>query len=271
MIFHWLRERRRRQILEQPFPAAWRAILQDNNAQFARLDAAEQARLCELVQVFVAEKNFEGCGGLELTDAIRLTIAADACLLILALPHDLYRSIDSILVYPTTVVQPPRPLGLMEVATMPMGGGMPILGEAHMRGPVILTWDAVRRGARHPERGHNVVFHEFAHKLDMLDDQADGTPPLDKRADYSRWAEVCSASFRALQARTTRGERSVLDPYGATNEAEFFAVATEAFFHIPLALQEAEPALYEVLRDFYRQDPATRAQAQDARQGHGGI
>jgi Mlc titration factor MtfA (ptsG expression regulator) len=262
MAFHWLRERRRRKILRRPFPDAWRAILQSNNAQFGRLDAAEQGRLCELVQVFVAEKNFEGCGGLELTDEIRVTIAADACLLILALPHDLYRSIETILVYPTTVVQPPRPLGLMEVATMPMGGGMPILGEAHMRGPVILTWDAVRRGARHPERGHNVVLHEFAHKLDMLDHQADGTPPLDARADYRRWAEVCSASFIALQHRAERGERTVLDPYGATNEAEFFAVATEAFFDVPLALRDGEPALYDVLRDFYQQDPAARVEAQ---------
>ncbi|MCB9727875.1 MAG: zinc-dependent peptidase [Deltaproteobacteria bacterium] len=261
MALQWLRERRRKKLLEEPFPDTWRQILRERNAHFAWLDDAERTQLCQLVQVFVAEKNFQGCGGLELTDEIRVTIAADACLLVLALPHDLYRSIDTILVYPTTVVQPPRALGLMEVATMPMGGGMPILGEAHMRGPVILTWDAVRRGARHPERGHNVVIHEFAHKLDMLDSQADGTPPLEARADYARWAQVCSASFLALRERTERGESTALDPYGATNEAEFFAVATEAFFNVPSRLRRDEPALYEVLRGFYRQDPASRVGA----------
>ncbi|PKN58347.1 MAG: hypothetical protein CVU56_06210 [Deltaproteobacteria bacterium HGW-Deltaproteobacteria-14] len=254
----WLRDRRRRKLLERPFPAEWLDILRTNVAHVAWLDAAELAHLCDLVQVFVAEKTWEGCGGLELTDEIRVTIAGDACLLILALPHDLYRKIDTILVYPSTVVSPPRPLGLFEVPQGPVGDGTPILGEAHLHGPVILTWDAVRRGARHPEHGHNVVFHEFAHKLDMFDNAADGTPPLEHREDYARWSKVCSASFAALRERTRQGHLSVLDPYGATNEAEFFAVATEAFFYIPVALREHEAALYDVLRRFYRQDPATR-------------
>jgi len=135
---------------------------------------------------------------------------------------------------------------------------MPILGEAHMGGPVLLTWDAVRGSARNPERGHNVVFHEFAHKLDMFDGVADGTPPLDSSDEYTQWAKVCSASYKRLREQSDHGKKTVLDPYGGVNEAEFFAVATEAFFDIPSALQRKESALYDVLRGFYHQDPAAR-------------
>jgi Mlc titration factor MtfA (ptsG expression regulator) len=147
----------------------------------------------------------------------------------------------------------------MEVATAPISAGVPILGQIHQFGPIILTWDAARRGARHPELGHNVVFHEFAHALDLLDGAADGTPGLANTAEYARWAEVCSTSFAALRGAAQRHRKpSVLDPYGATNEAEFFAVATEAFFDIPRRLRAAEPELYALLTSFYRQDPAAR-------------
>jgi len=254
----WLREHRRKKILETPFPTEWLDMLRDNCAHYAQLTSVEQAALRDLIQVFVAEKRWEGCGGLEMTDEIRVTIAADACLMILALPHDLYRNVDDILVYPSTVVRPPRPIGFFEVTRSPLAGGIPILGEAHGHGPIILTWNAVRHGARHPEHGHNVVFHELAHALDMLDHHADGTPLLDGRADYTRWASVLNASFITLREHAARAEPSVLDAYGATNEAEFFAVATEAFFSIPVRLRSAEPELYEVLAAFYRQDPAAR-------------
>jgi Mlc titration factor MtfA (ptsG expression regulator) len=135
-------------------------------------------------------------------------------------------------------------------------GVLPVLGEAHdRRGPVLLAWDQARDAARHPGRGQNVVYHEFAHKLDMLDDVLDGTPPLGRGGDLARWVEVCTEAYRALQAGI---ERPPLQPYGATNPAEFFAVATEAFFDVPVALQRHEPRLYEVLRDFYDQDPMSR-------------
>lgn len=263
MPFDWLRKRRRKKLLEEPFPEQWQEILRQNTAHMEWLNATERALLRDLVQVFVAEKSWEGCGGLELTDEIRVTIAADACLLLLGLPHDVYDSVRTILVYPSTVISPQRQLGFFEVATAPLGGPRPVIGEAHLRGPVILSWDAVRRGARHPEHGHNVVFHEFAHKLDMLDSYADGTPPLASRADYTRWGEVFSASFTALRAEAERGRPTLLDPYGATNEAEFFAVATEAFFNLPLKLREGELALYELLAGFYQQDPAARVERGD--------
>jgi Mlc titration factor MtfA (ptsG expression regulator) len=229
------------------------------------LDTEEKRRLRELVRVFIAEKRWEGCGGLELDDEIRVTIAAEACLLILELPHEPYRRVHTILVYPSTVVPPERPLRAFEVPTAPLRGPVPILGETQRQGPIILVWDAVERTARHPERGHNVVFHEFAHALDLLDGVADGTPPLHDRAEVRRWAEVCSREYAALGAQAARGRSGLLDAYGATNEAEFFAVATECFFDRPLELRRRHPELYAVLQGFYRQDPAARVAAGQAR------
>jgi Mlc titration factor MtfA (ptsG expression regulator) len=123
---------------------------------------------------------------------------------------------------------------------------------------VILVWDAVLRGARHPEQGHNVVYHEFAHKLDMLDGAADGTPVFADRARFIEWVAVCSREFLRLRRLADEGEETFLDDYAATNEAEFFAVATEEFFDRPVALRENAPDLYRVLSAYYRQDPAGR-------------
>ena len=256
----WLRERRRRKILETPFPEAWEGHLERGLAHYRWLDASEQRALRDLVQVFVAEKRWEGCGGLVLDDEIRVVIAAHACLLVLGLPHELYRNVETILVYPSTVVLPPRRLGAFEVARAPLPGPMPILGQALRQGPVVLVWDDVVRTVRHPERGHNVVYHEFAHKLDLLDGSADGTPPLGSRDEYRRWAEICSREYLALRERAEQGLPTFLDAYGATNEAEFFAVATEQFFDAPVSLRQAHPDLYAVLSGFYRQDPAVRVE-----------
>ena len=208
----------------------------------------------------MAEKHWEGCGGLVLDDEIRVVIAGHACLLVLALPHELYRNVQTILVYPSTVVVPPRPLGAFEVARSPLPGATPVVGQALHAGPVVLVWDAIVRAARHPERGHNVVYHEFAHKLDMLDGSADGTPPLRDRAEYRRWVEICSREYLALRQRAERGLPTFLDAYGATNEAEFFAVATEQFFDAGPQLRTHHPDLYAVLAGFYRQDPAARSE-----------
>ena len=248
-----------------PFPDAWDGYIERNMAHYRWLDEGERRRLRGLVQVFVAEKHWEGAGGLVLTDEVRVTIAAQACLLVLELPHDLYRNVQSILVYPSTVVAPERRLGTFEIPREPLDGPLPILGQAQLRGPVILVWDAVERTGRHPERGHNVVYHEFAHKLDMLDGSADGTPPLHGRDEYRRWVGVCSREYHALRAQAKQGQRSFLDAYGATSEAEFFAVATEQFFDAPVALRRHHPDLYTVLEAFYRQDPATRVEARQTR------
>jgi Mlc titration factor MtfA (ptsG expression regulator) len=212
----------------------------------------------DFVAIFIAEKSWEGCGGLEIDDEIRVTIAAQAGLLVLGREHRFFYNVRSVLVYPSTIVTPERGLGSFQVPDAPVASGVPILGEAQLRGPVILVWDAVRHGARHPEQGHDVVYHEFAHKLDMQDGAADGTPPRETREELRRWAEVCGKAFLNLRDRVSRGKSTFLDQYGATNEAEFFAVATEFFFDKPMAMQRHEPDLYGLLRDFYGQDPATR-------------
>jgi len=257
-IIGWLKERKRRKRLQVPFPAKWHAILEENVAHYRMLDEDERSRLQDFVQVFVPEKNWEGCGGLTLDDEIRVTIAGQAGLLALGLPHQFYANVPSILVYPSTIVTPEHRTGTFEIPRLQTTSGIPILGEAQLRGPVILVWDTVKRNARHPEEGHNVVYHEFAHKLDMLDGAADGTPLLDDREALRRWVEVCQAEFGTLRERAQRGLPTYLDKYGATNEAEFFAVATEYFFDKPLDMQKHEETLYGVLRDFYHQDPAAR-------------
>jgi MtfA peptidase len=257
-MWHWIRDHRRRNILETPFPSSWESYLEHNVAHYRRLDEGERKQLRDLVQVFVAEKHWGGCGGLVLNDEIRVTIAGEACLMILALPHDLYRGVDSILVYPSTVVTPERRLGVFEVSQGLSSSPIPILGQAQLLGPVILVWDSVLRSARHPESGHNVVYHEFAHKLDLLEGHADGTPPLDSPEQYRRWVEVCSKEFLRLRALSHLGKETFLDAYGAVSEAEFFAVVTEQFFDQPIAMKKRHPDLYGVLRDFYHQDPAER-------------
>ena len=156
------------------------------------------------------------------------------------------------------MVPPEHHTGGFEHVTGPVEASVPILGQAFAHGPVILVWDSVLHGARHPEQGHNVVYHEFAHKLDMLDGAADGTPPLAGRDQLADWVAVCSREFLRLRHLAEKGHKTFLDAYGATNEAEFFAVATEEFFDRPLALQKHSLELYRVLSAYYRQDPGGR-------------
>jgi Mlc titration factor MtfA (ptsG expression regulator) len=256
-MFGWLTEGRRRRILETPFPEAWRAILERNMAHFGHLLPDERRRLCELVQVFVAEKSWVGAGGLELSDEVRVTIAGQACLLVLELDHVLYANVETIIVYPAAV----RPVRVEEAffaAPRVVRDVMPVLGEAHQRGPVILTWQAVQRGARRPALGPNVVYHEFAHKLDMLDGAVDGVPPLASKREYQRWVAVCTREYQALRQAVDEGRETLLDPYGLSDVGEFFAVVTEAFFDQPLELEAEHAELYGVLHEFYRQDTAAR-------------
>jgi MtfA peptidase len=264
MLFTWLSRRRRAHILETPFPSEWLAVIARNVGHWGLLDEGERAQLRDLTQVFVAEKTWEGCGGLEMTDEVRVTVAAEACLLLLGRDHDLYDDVESILVYPSTVIAAERPAGMFERGNALVEESIALLGQAQKGGPVILVWDAVKRGARDPSDGHNVVFHEFAHKIDMLGGEVDGTPPLPDVAARRAWAEVCSEAFLALKQGDPEVLR-VIDPYGARNEAEFFAVATESFFERPTAMLDALPSLYALLAGFYRQDPAARHRRRDAR------
>lgn len=253
-MFRWLTERRRRHILEHEFPAAWIEILERNVAAYARLADGERKRLRELVQVFVAEKHWEGAGGLALDDEMRVTIAGNACLLILGRDHDLFARLVSIVVYPTAMMSPQRPVPVRAQMREPIRAATPIAGEAYRGDVVLLAWDDVVRSGESTADGRNVVVHEFAHVIDFLDGAADGAPPLASRAESREWAEVCSAAFAALTASLERGESTFLRAYAATNPAEFFAVATEAFFERPHDLAHDLPDLYRVLARFYNLD-----------------
>jgi Mlc titration factor MtfA (ptsG expression regulator) len=241
-VLRWLTERRRRHLLETPFPDAWRDILDRNVGAYRRLDDAQRRRLHELVQVFVAEKH-------DLTDEVRVTIAGCACLMLLARDHDLFAEVQSILVYPTAVVGPTR-LDLGWLARTPVPQRNVVSGESHHHGPVILAWDAVVSGAADADDGRNVVIHELAHKIDDLDGATDGTPPL-PRAARRAWVQACATAFLAHRERMARGEPSFLRDYAAASEAEFFAVASEAYFERPARFAAELPEVYAVLRDFY--------------------
>lgn len=258
MFFDWLKRRRREKILEQPWDSAWTDALERNVAAWASLDAGEQEHLQQLVQVFVAEKHWEGAGGLELSDEHKVTIAGQACLLVLAIPHDLYRRVESIVVYPAAMKAPPRTPGMFEVSSGVADRALPLLGQAFVRGPVLLSWEAVRRGARNAHDGHNVVMHEFAHKLDMLSGHADGVPPLEDDELYARWIQVFQEEWDALHEDQAQGRKTFLDGYAGTNPAEFFAVVTEHFFEQGRTMQRKHPELYDVLGAFYRQNTAAR-------------
>jgi Mlc titration factor MtfA (ptsG expression regulator) len=234
-------------------PADWEQIVERNVAHWALLDGDERERLRERMVAIVEGKRWEAANGFTLTDEIRTVIAAQAALLILGLDFRWYRAVQAIVVHPSTVVSHdprPGPAGTVEE------GPFTLLGLAdHNYGPVLIAWDAARANARHPERGHDVVLHEFAHKLDMLDDVVNGTPPLHRPEDGPAWHDVCTRELALLRA----GYGWPLRDYGGTDPGEFFAVATEAFFDLPRELEEAKPELYDVLRTFYRQDPAARA------------
>ncbi|MEP6810556.1 MAG: M90 family metallopeptidase [Chthoniobacterales bacterium] len=254
-MFLGLKERRRRRLREQPIPEEWRAIITRDLPFFARLSAADQAELLGHVHVLLAEKNFEGCAGLELTDEIRLTIAAQAALLLLHRKTDYYPRLVTILVYPSGfVVNQERPLS----GSIWQGGDEGRLGETgRQMGSMVLAWDAARGGALDPSDGKNLVLHEFAHQLDFEDFAADGVPALTSRSDKHAWANVMKSEFAALRAADEAGIPTLLDGYGATNPAEFFAVVTEAFFERPHALRQISPLLYAELQTFFQQDPET--------------
>ena len=235
-------------------PDSWEEIVRRYVAYWRTLDEPEQNRLAELAEHLVVNKRWEAANGFVLTDEVVVTIAVQAAVLILGLDTGYFGKVTSIIVHPTTFSIPgPRPTA---IRGMVEAGSHPLLGEAHHdRGPILLAWDQVRSGARHRGRGRNVVWHEFAHKMDMLDGVVDGTPLLPDQNSLDRWIAVCAAELELLRS----GEAGpLLDDYAATDPGEFFAVATEVFFDRPIDFRDDKPQLYEVLADYYRQDPAAR-------------
>jgi len=246
--------RRRRHAIEAPFPDAWRSLLEADMVHWRFLNDEERSRLEDLIKGFLFDKRFEWVNGLEESDEIKVLVAASACLLILGLETAYYRDVASIIMYPTmTKMEGQR--GAPEAPGLATDEIVPILGQAVLHGPVLIAWGSAKRSATHPQTGHNVIYHEFAHKIDMADGYADGVPPMSK-PDRERWERVSRNSYDEL--RNGKERHPLLDGYGGVNPAEFFAVATEFFFDRPIAMEAHERDLYQVLSEFYRQDPAER-------------
>ena len=222
-------------------------------AFFVRLSAADRSELLAHIQVFLNEKRFEGCAGLVMNDEIRVTVAAQACLLLLRRKTNYFPRLLTILVYPSMyLVEEQRHIEgpVWEEGTMSR------LGETgRAMGSMVLAWDAVKSGAADPSDGKNVVLHEFAHQLDFENDAADGAPVLTTREQQLSWRETMKTEFASLRAAEETGIPTLLDTYGATNPAEFFAVATEAFFERPRMLRAHHPRLYSELQNYFKQDP----------------
>jgi MtfA peptidase len=253
VIFSLLKEQRRRRLLARPFPNKWLTLIQRHVVFFHRLSESDKAELLGHIQVFLAEKRFEGCGGFAITDEVRVIIAAQACLLLLHRKTDYFPGLLTILAYPSSyMVEAKRQIGehLWEEGTMNR------LGETGRRmGSLVLSWDAVKHGAADPSDGKNVVLHEFAHQLDFENGAADGVPGLATREQQLAWSEVMRIEFASLRAADESGIPTLLDTYGATDPVEFFAVAVEAFFEQPRALRAHHPKLYAEFRTYFQQDP----------------
>jgi MtfA peptidase len=254
LIMIWLvgksirRKKRRAYLRQQPFPPEWTAILDGDMPLYGQLPSALRNELNQHIMIFLDEKNFEGCGGLEMTDEIRVTIAAQACLLLLGRKANYYPKLSSIVVYPHTITR----AGYSQMGGVVVGGEVSILGESWDSGTVVLSWDSVLGGAMNIADGRNVTMHEFAHQLDQESGATDGTPKLDRFVAYIPWAKTLGREFARMQKKKGR---SVMDRYGATNPAEFFAVATETFIEKPRQMKRRHPELYEELKSYFKFDP----------------
>jgi len=249
----WIKKWRRKRLASREFSKGWLAILETTVGYYKLLPEPDKEELQKHILIFIGEKRFEGCRGLEITDEIKVTIAAQACILLLHRQTDYYPGLRSVLVYP-------EPYIAKEITYV--GGGVVLegpsvrLGESWHRGSVVLSWDDVHKGAADIHDGHNVVFHEFAHQLDSSGGKGDSSDVIRSRSKYIAWARVLQQDYRRLRRDVRSHQPTLLNRYGASNPAEFFAVATESFFEQPLELRKMHPTLYKELKNFYRQDPA---------------
>jgi Mlc titration factor MtfA (ptsG expression regulator) len=248
------KSRRRQRLRAEPFPEQWRRLVETRVPVVKRLSPADQQELLGHALVLLEEKHFEGAGGLLMRDEVRVTIAAQAALLLLHRDTDYFPRLTSIIVYPS---------GYVAREAMRAEGGIWSEEDEHLLGhtqrdlrALVLAWDEVRAGAADPDDGVNLVLHEFAHQLDFEDGATDGTPALDTGAEERAWAQVLGEELEALRRAADAGDPTLLDPYGAEDPAEFFAVATETFFERGVELRARHPRLYAEMRRFYRQDPA---------------
>ena len=211
------------------------------------MNETEADQLQSKIKLIVAEKNWEGCAGLELTDEIRVTIAAQAGLMLLGVPNFYFDNVKTILVFPNAFRRQTSS-GLVIDETYRAG-------EAWQGGPIVLSWQDTLKGGRNEDDGHNLVIHEFAHALDGLDGEMGGNVMFDDPDASYRWSRVVEREFKLLCQAKEAGTRTLLDHYGATNEAEFFAVSSETFFEQPRKLNEEHTELFELLSTYYKLDP----------------
>lgn len=241
----------RSRTINKPFSDNWEKILEERLPIYTKLPTVLQKQLQQLIAVFLNEKEFVACAGLILTEEMKIVIAAQACLLLLNRPSNEYADLYTIYIYPTTfraTREVRDEIGLVSSQSHDL------LGESWSNGKVILAWDDVEKGIRNFTDGMNVVLHEFAHQLDHESGVTNGAPLLYTKAAYKSWAYVLGREFEKLQKRNPR-KKSIIDHYGATNPAEFFAVATETFFEEPKKLHKSHRELFEELEKFYRLDP----------------
>ena len=243
---------RLKRALAVPIPAPWQAILARNIPIYASMSGELQHQLHKLVQQFLFQKKFVGCAGLDVDDTIRLTIAGQACLLLLNRPTRVYPQLRTVLVYPSAFLVPRKHVDDAGVVTE---APQDLLGESWSDGRVILSWDHVQRGAGDWTDGQNVVLHEFAHQLDSESGSNNGAPYLGSETNYRSWSEVLSRDFASLRTDAMYRQQSVMDHYGATSPAEFFAVATETFYEKPWQLAARHPDLFAELFKYYWVDP----------------
>jgi MtfA peptidase len=253
MVFSWLKNRRRKQLLAEPLPPEWLSNLTANVRHYRHLAPQQRTRLEQIVRVCVAEKNWEGGSGFKVTDEMKVTVAGQAAVMALGQEEPFYfDGVLSIILYEGAYRHPAYAQGYSGIVQE----GAPVWGEAWRRGPIVLSWAGVLASSKNAGSGYNLVVHEFAHYLDGLDGAIDGVPPLVGPEQQRTWYRVTEAEYGRLVGQARRNEVTLLDHYGASNRAEFFAVASECFFERPHALEREHAELYGVLRDFYRQDPA---------------
>ncbi|MFB2918174.1 M90 family metallopeptidase [Aerosakkonema funiforme] len=247
-----LRKRRRNSLKNRPFPPIWNAIIENNLPIYTRLYPGERRRLQGHIQVFLSEKQFIGCGGLQVTEEMKITIAAVACLLLLNERESYFPKLASILVYPSTyLAKETTSTGNYIVEERLVAR----LGESWTNDQIVLSWEQVKQDTSNWRDGHNVVLHEFAHQLDGEDGKVDGVPVLQQNSDYLIWADVMTKEYQRLCDDVQLDRKTVIDSYGATNTAEFFAVVTETFFEKPHQLHNQHPALYQLLQRYYQLAP----------------
>ena len=251
MIFNWLRNRRRRRLLAAPFPKDWEELLLRRVRHYSHLPPPQRERVRQIVPVMIAEKEWAGAGPFKVTIDMAVTIAGQAAVMACGFDEPyFFDRLHTLVVHPKTIRFTPQ-----QTSRNPLLPGGWLSGIAWHRGPVVLSWAEVRSELTGRDPGRNVILHEFAHYLDGLDGAPDGMPPQPNARSERRWYAVTETEFLRLVGSANRGEATLLDHYGASNRAEFFAVATEYFFELPHQLHQRHAELYSILQEFYRLDP----------------